>query len=102
MIFKAEEFDTDFIKDIPVCKRSRGNPHGKKKTYKDIITAFDIETSTLPDIEQNFMYIWQMQIGLDKTVIGRTWKEFFTLLKKIRRCLKHSWLVIYVHNLSYE
>lgn len=104
MIFKAEEFDTDFIKDIPVCKRSRGNPHGKKKTYKDIITAFDIETSTLPDIEQNFMYIWQMQIGLDKTVIGRTWPQFFSMLKAIRRILKrsHQWLVIYVHNLSYE
>ncbi len=104
MIFKAEEFNTDFIKDIPVCKRSRGNPHGKKKTYKDIITAFDIETSTLPDIEENFMYIWQMQIGLDKTVIGRTWPQLFNMLKAIRKMLKrsHQWLVIYVHNLSYE
>lgn len=102
MILNANELNADFIKSVPDCKRKRGNPHGKNKNYKDIITAFDIETTTLPDIEQNFMYIWQMQIGTDLTIIGRTWAEFFTMLKKIRRWLGKSWLVIYVHNLSYE
>ena len=103
MIFKAEEFHPEEIfKDIRTVKRKRGNPHKKVKHYRNIITAFDIETTTLQDIEQSFMYIWQMQIGHDVTVIGRSWPQFFELLKKIRSLLSGDWLVIYVHNLSFE
>ncbi len=103
MIFKAEDFHPEEIfKDIRTVKRKRGNPHKKVKHYRNIITAFDIETTTLQDIEQSFMYIWQMQIGRDVTVIGRSWPQFFELLKKIRSLLNGDWLVIYVHNLSFE
>lgn len=48
------------------------------------------------------MYIWQMQIGLNYTIIGRTWEEFFDLLNRLKEHLHDKWLVIYDHNLSYE
>lgn len=48
------------------------------------------------------MYIWQMQIGLNYTIIGRTWEEFFELLNRLKEHLHDKWLVIYDHNLSYE
>ena len=103
MIFKVADFDPQTLfKDIRAVKRKRGNPHKKVRHYRNIINAFDIETSTLPDIEQSFMYIWQLQLGKDVTVIGRSWPEFFELLLKIRRLLRGDWLVIYVHNLSFE
>ena len=103
MIFNAEDFNAEEVfKDVRTIKRKRGNPHKKVKHYRNIITGFDIETTTLPDIEQAFMYIWQFQIGRDVTVIGRSWTQFFELLKKIRSLLNGDWLVIYVHNLSFE
>ena len=103
MIFKVADFDPQTLfKDIRAVKRKRGNPHKKVRHYRNIINAFDIETSTLPDIEQSFMYIWQLQLGKDVTVIGRSWPEFFELLLKIRRLLRGDWLVIYVHSLSFE
>ena len=103
MIFKVTDFDPQTLfKDIRAVKRKRGNPHKKVRHYRNIINAFDIETSTLPDIEQSFMYIWQLQLGKDVTVIGRSWPEFFELLLKIRRLLRGDWLVIYVHSLSFE
>lgn len=56
----------------------------------------------MPDIEQAFMYIWQMQIG-SVTVIGRYWGEFFDLLKRIADQIRgEHWLCCFVHNLSYE
>ena len=103
MIFKVSDFDPQTLfKDIRAVRRKRGNPHKKVRHYRNIINAFDIETSTLADIEQSFMYIWQLQLGKDVTVIGRSWPEFFELLLKIRRLLRGDWLVIYVHNLSFE
>ena len=48
------------------------------------------------------MYIWQMQIGLNYTIIGRTWEELFDLLNRLKEHLHDKWLVIYDHNLSYE
>lgn len=81
----------------------RGNPHGRKKQkYKDVVCAFDIETSTLPDMEQAIMYIWQFQIGDICTVFGRTWEEYFAFLRQIREEIRPNLLCIYVHNLSFE
>lgn len=103
MIFDVNDFDPESVfRDIRIVKRKRGNPHKKVRHYRNIINAFDIETTTLPEMEQSFMYIWQMQIGRDVTVIGRSWPQFFELLKKIRSLLNGDWLVIYVHNLSFE
>ena len=94
------EFDFD---SIPTLSAPRGNPRGRQKTlYKDIICTFDIETTRLPDIDQSFMYIWQMCIG-EYVIVGRTWEEFKLLLSEFKLHLKEKEkVVIFVHNLSYE
>ena len=104
MVVKCADFQPEqYFKNCPILKNRRGNPAGKKRHYVAITTAFDIETSYLPDVQQSVMYIWQWQFGLDYTVIGRTWDEFLTLQKRIKNCLPEGhWLVVYVHNLSYE
>ena len=74
MIISAAEFPYDWLADIPLVKRKPGNQRTKqRRKYKDLITAFDIETTRLPDIEQSFMYVWQWQFGTNYTVVGRTW-----------------------------
>lgn len=89
-----------------VQKRKQGNQGTRKKVnYADILTAFDIETSTIetPHGPQAFMYIWQWQIGLDITILGRTWDEFLQCVEKLESALpSNTTLVVYVHNLSYE
>lgn len=97
----VEDFNFEQLADlkiIPKVKRKKGS-----RPYLDIVTAFDIETTRLPEIEQSFMYIWQFQYGLNQTVTGRTWEEFFQFLEKISEYIKDvAWLVVYVHNLSFE
>ena len=104
MVVKCADFQPEtYFKKPPIIKNRRGNPGGKKRHYIGITTAFDIETTLLDDICQSVMYIWQWQFGTDFTVIGRTWDEFITLQKRIKACLPaDKWLVVYVHNLSYE
>lgn len=104
MVVKCADFQPEtFFAKPPLLKNRRGNPGGKKRHYIGITTAFDIETTVLDDIEQSVMYIWQWQFGTEYTVIGRTWDEFITLQKRIKAVLPDDrWLVVYVHNLSYE
>lgn len=103
MIINCAEFNPqEFFAGIPLVKRSRGNHGGNKRNYLNIVTAFDIET-TLLDNQQSIMYIWQWQFGNDITVIGREWSEFTDLQKRIQAVLPdETWLVVYVHNLSFE
>ena len=104
MVVKCADFQPEhYFKNCPMVKNRRGNPAGKKRHYVGITTAFDIETTLIDDIQQSVMYIWQWQFGTDYTVIGRTWDEFLDLQDRIKRVLPaDSWLVVYVHNLSYE
>lgn len=93
------------IYEIPTVKRKRGNQSTKtRRKYKDIVCAFDIETTALHDIEQSVMYVWMLQLGLhNDTIFGRTWEEFALTLQAIAEQLEDDeWIVIYVHNLSYE
>lgn len=94
------EFDFD---SIPTLTAPRGNPRGRQKTlYKDVICTFDIETTRVPDLDQSFMYIWQMCIG-ENVIIGRTWEEFKLLLSEFKLHLHDKERVVFfVHNLSYE
>lgn len=96
-----EDFNYDQLADLTIIPKI---PRKKSsKNYLDIVTAFDIETTRLPDIEQSFMYIWQFQYGLDQTITGRTWEEFFSFLQKIADHIRDvAWMVVYVHNLSFE
>lgn len=98
-----QTFDYDIIAKAPAEKRKRGNQGTKKRrTYKSIICAFDIETSRISDA-QSIMYIWQFQVGPDYTIIGRSWKECFRFLRRIAAlCDEGEYIVIFVHNLSFE
>ena len=104
MIIAADDYNFDYLKRLPIQKRRKGNPKSRSGVrYKDIIMAFDIETTRLKDIEQSIMYIWQWQIGKDTTIIGRTWEEFSRFIHKLKDCCgEKEWFVIYVHNLAYE
>lgn len=103
MTYTVKNFPYWKIYNAEIQKRQKGNPSTKRKRlYKNLICAFDIETTRLDDIEQSIMYIWQFQIE-DYTIIGRTWEEFKTLCANICKRLKeHEYIVIWVHNLAYE
>ena len=99
-----DTFNYNMIYQAPVQKRKAGNPRTKRtgRKYIDLMCAFDIEATNDYTINQAFMYIWQMQIE-DVTIIGRTWEEFILFLQKIADKLDEDiYLMIYVHNLSYE
>lgn len=104
MVVKCADFQPErYFSKPPLLKNRKGNPGGKKRHYIGITTAFDIETTLIDSVEQSVMYIWQWQFGEDYTVIGRTWDEFLDLQKRIKEVLPEDrWLVVYVHNLSYE
>lgn len=103
-IVKPEDFNFYNFAHIPEQKRNPGNPGSRsKRRYKDIITAFDIETTNLEDIEQAVMYIWQWAIGPDIVVVGRTWEQFTEFTRHLALVMKpHEKLAVYVHNLSFE
>ena len=94
----------DLILNLPNEKRKKGNQGNHKRVeYKHIVTAFDIETTRLEDIEQSIMYIWQWHFDGYGTVYGRTWGEFLELFNAINSVLyQRQYIVVYVHNLSYE
>lgn len=99
-VYTVDEFPVDEILKIPRAKRKPGNQGGKKTDYRNIITAFDIETTRLPEIEQSFMYIWSWAFGRDMVVYGRYWSEFLEIAEQLRQ--NNLYTVVYVHNLSYE
>jgi len=103
-IYTVDTFPYDIIADAPVQKRKPGNQGTKeRKVYKNLVCAFDIETTLLPEIGQSFMYVWQAQLGLHHTVIGRTWEEFKLFRSRCTAALAdNEWLVVWVHNLSFE
>ena len=77
----------------------------KKIRAIDSVSAFDIETSRLPEIEQSFMYVWQFAIeinGVIKAYYGRYWSEFRDFVEKLSNATNGCKQVIYVHNLAYE
>ena len=104
MYITQDQFDSLWFDDIPLQSRSRGNQgHSQKYYYKEIVTAFDIETTYIKEIDNSVMYIWQWQMGPDVTIIGRTWYELRLLIEKIEDKLGDiGRLVVYVHNLSFE
>lgn len=92
------------ISGMETQKRARAysqNEKARGRNYRDGLFAFDIETTVLDDIHQSIMYIWQFQIN-DLTVIGRTWDEFKQLCEDISSVLDNDYIVVFVHNLSFE
>ena len=96
----------------------------KDKIYYNLAMSFDIETSsfyedkngvvytnddyrklkhTVKAEKKAIMYIWQFAIE-ENVIIGRTWNDFLYFCKKLYDFLnlKERYIVVYVHNLSYE
>ena len=103
-IITPEQLPPGYLLRKPLAQRGAGNPSTRsRKKYVDLISALDIETTRLPDLDQSIMYVWQWALGDEYCVVGRTWDEFRAFLADLTRFLKKSVrLVCYVHNLSYE
>lgn len=103
LTYSVDTFDYSVVTEALLQRRKRGNQGRRSdRKYKDLYCAFDIETTNDYSIDQAFMYIWQFQIE-DYTVIGRYWSEFLEFMDNLKRCLKdNEYLMIYVHNLSFE
>jgi hypothetical protein len=103
-VYTVETFPFELIAQAKHVKRKRGNNGGKsKRDLKDLVCAFDIETSNIPNIDQASMYIWQLQVDDLGTIIGRTWDEYRQLLARVCDLLgENESIVFYVHNLSFE
>lgn len=102
-----------YVRNRDIVKRQRGNQSTKNSHfyYKDIIAAFDIETSRFTEktaprldlIDQSFCYIWQMSLNNEYVIVGRTLASALDFLTQIdKNLMRDERLVIYVHNLSYE
>lgn len=108
MYYTVRDYDFTRFFETPVIRSTKGNKTGKKKgkIYKNLICAFDIETTRIQEIEQSIMYIWQFAIMYENgdidTIIGREWEEFEELLAKIKSEYNLGIVPIFVHNLSYE
>lgn len=103
MTITYEQFDYEWFRSLELQKRKRGNQSSSQKYYYvDIITAFDIETTYIKEIDNSVMYIWQWQFGDKCTVIGRSWYELRLFLAELKEILQDNKLVIFVHNLSFE
>lgn len=104
MIISVKEFDYNIVAALPDLARKRGNQGTKARPiYKDVVCAFDTETSYIKALDAACLYIWQFQIDEALTVVGRTWKEYLQFVDGINAALKdNTYLVVYVHNLSYE
>lgn len=113
--FRAVDWVTVFSAAgcVPRMKRQRKN---KGADIVNIISAFDIETSTVWLSDEHtdahsFMYVWMFRIG-DYLLKGRTWEDFFDCLDVLIKALqkygdnmkmsKRPCLIIWVHNLAYE
>lgn len=99
------DVDLPAVLDVPYAARAPGNQGTRARhNIKDILCAFDIETSNVPGLDQSVCYHWQMQMGFDiPTIEGRELWEFRAFMDKIADLLeKDETLVILVHNLHYE
>ena len=103
-IIDCRQFDFEAFRRVKKQARKKGNPATRRKFwYKDIVTAFDIETTRIIEIEQAVMYIWQWAFGPDLVVTGRTWDDFRWFIDNLCESIPDSEkLVVFVHNLSFE
>lgn len=99
----VDKFDASILENYEWVKRPVGNQKNVHAIYKDVVCAFDIETTNDIESRNSFMYIWQFAIDTDVVIIGRCWDDFLKLCDKLGEYLpRHHKLVVYVHNLSFE
>lgn len=118
-------FTLDKMQSFLDCIDKNDIVKSKNKYYYNLACSFDIETTSFYEnkngvvytneqynkIENNkikaekkaIMYIWQFAID-DKVIYGRTWQDFEMFIDKlyVYLNLQEKYLVVYVHNLSYE
>lgn len=104
MIIRSEEFDENIIKRVQIQPRKAGNQRTKvRRDYKNIVCAFDIETTYVSELDRAVLYIWQFQFDEIVTIYGRTWKDFLSFYERVNAVLnENEYIVVYIHNLSYE
>ena len=119
MIYELKDL-TQFLSQI----NTKDIIKSKDKIYYNIAMSFDIETSSFYEDKNGviytndeykklkhsikaekkaIMYIWQFAIE-ENVIIGRTWNDFLYFCKKLYDYLdlKKRYIIVYVHNLSYE
>ena len=119
MIYELKDL-TQFLSQI----NTKDIIKSKDKIYYNLAMSFDIETSSFYEdkngviytnddyrkLKHNvkaekkaIMYIWQFAIE-ENVIIGRTWNDFLYFCKKLYDYLdlKERYIIVYVHNLSYE
>ena len=110
-VFDYKTFPFDIFMDAPIRKK-KGKSLDRIQ-YLDIVTSFDIETTTILDENPYaFMYQWQFCIE-DYVFMGKTWEEFIEFYYKLSKelnlhieldgkALTGRALVVYCHNFNYE
>ena len=73
-----------------------------KYSYVHEILAFDIETTKIPEIEESFMYIWNLAIEDNFIITGRTWDSFRHCVDQLTEILGENRAMCWVHNLPFE
>ena len=108
MVFDTKIYKYDNREKLQeITEKVEKKKNNKSITYYNIPCAFDIETSSTYNADNEkiaFMYIWQCCIN-GFTFIGRTWDEFLYFYGSIVETFQtdeKTKLIIYVHNLSYE
>lgn len=119
MIYELKDL-TQFLSQI----NTKDVIKSKDKIYYNLAMSFDIETSSFYEDKNGviytnddyrklknqvradkkaIMYIWQFAIE-ENVIIGRTWNDFLYFCKKLYDFLnlKERYIIVYVHNLSYE
>lgn len=105
-----------FFRDYGLVPRAKRQRRQKGHDIVNVYAAFDIETSTVHLSRVNtdahsFMYIWMYQIE-DYLIKGRTWEEWFELLRILREALesygkeaktpKTPLMLTWIHNAAFE
>lgn len=102
-VVDVDNFDYSIIRNAEKETRPRGNNGGKDREYIKLVTAFDIETTNIDEIDQAVMYVWQYQIDDICTVIGRRWVDFERFIHNLAEALPEDlYMVTYIHNASFE
>lgn len=96
--------DLSIFDKLKKCRRGRGNKSGRRLDYLDEFATFDVETTRV-DIDgdpHSVVYVWMMYFkAFDLMITGRTIEEYLEFLRRLKEHLAF-YLVVYVHNLSYE
>ena len=102
-VIHPSNFDFDKFSEVELQIQKGGRVKSKhKKLYKNLVCAFDIETTGIFSKNMSVMYIWMFKI-MDCVVIGRYWYEYITFVELLSQSMNNNeYLVVYVHNLSYE